>query len=165
VLNLPSSAMVDAVDRLAMFTGTQQIPPHKASKGYQYDKASKGYQYEPDKFGIAGLTAVPADLVGPPCVAECPIQLEAVVDNIYPLGGHDSGLVAFEVSVIRCHIDEAILVDGSDRYIDPERWDPLIMKFCEFYGAGTNLRPSRLAEGWGMHSSSREGSTSRPTTT
>ena len=30
------------------------------------------------------------------------------------------------------------------------RWDPLIMKFCEFFGGAENLRPSRLAAGWRM---------------
>ena len=141
VLNLPSATMVDAVDRLAMFTGTRQVPPHKAAKGYQF---------EPDKFSIAELTTMPSDLVHPPRVAECPVQLEAVVEGVHAFGGHDSGLVAFEVRVVRSHIDDSILIDGSDRYIDPQRWDPLIMKFCEFFGGGTNLRPSRLAEGWQM---------------
>lgn len=31
---------------------------------------------------------------------------------------------------------------------DPLRWDPLIMKFCEFFGGGTQIHPSRLAEAW-----------------
>ncbi|WP_206050674.1 hypothetical protein [Nocardioides speluncae] len=35
-------------------------------------------------------------------------------------------------------------------YVDPIGWDPLIMKFCEFFGGGENVYPSRLAEGWQM---------------
>jgi hypothetical protein len=30
------------------------------------------------------------------------------------------------------------------------RWDPLIMKFTEFFGGGINVHPSRLAAGWQM---------------
>ncbi|MFF3074996.1 hypothetical protein [Kitasatospora sp. NPDC057936] len=39
---------------------------------------------------------------------------------------------------------------GSDHYVDPVGWDPLIMKLCEFFGNGRRLAPSRLAEGWQM---------------
>lgn len=34
--------------------------------------------------------------------------------------------------------------------VDPLRWDPLIMKFCEFFAGGDNVHPSWLAEGWRM---------------
>lgn len=30
-------------------------------------------------------------------------------------------------------------------------WDPLIMKFTEFFGGGMNVHPSRLAAGFGMN--------------
>ncbi|WP_448702227.1 hypothetical protein [Streptomyces avidinii] len=36
------------------------------------------------------------------------------------------------------------------RVADPFGWDPLIMKFCEFFGGGSSLRPSKLATGWNM---------------
>jgi hypothetical protein len=29
--------------------------------------------------------------------------------------------------------------------VDPQRWDPLVMKFCEYFGAAENVYPSRLA--------------------
>jgi flavin reductase (DIM6/NTAB) family NADH-FMN oxidoreductase RutF len=139
VLNLPDSSMVDAVDRLAMFTGSAVVPAHKAAKGYRHLA---------DKFGVGGLTPIASDLVRPPRVAECPIQMEATVQRIHPFAGTDSGLVSVEVSIVRTHADPALLVAGSDRHVDPERWDPLIMKFCHFYGRGVNLRSSRLADGW-----------------
>jgi flavin reductase (DIM6/NTAB) family NADH-FMN oxidoreductase RutF len=69
VLNLASSDLVSAVDRLALLTGTRIVPEHKRHKGFRY---------EPDKFGAAGLTAVPATGVGPPRVLERPIQLEGM---------------------------------------------------------------------------------------
>lgn len=40
-------------------------------------------------------------------------------------------------------------------------WDPLIMKFCDFFGNGQPLASSRLADGWRMPNSL--GMTSHPT--
>jgi flavin reductase (DIM6/NTAB) family NADH-FMN oxidoreductase RutF len=141
VLNLPSSDLVAAVDRLALLTGTRTVPDHKRQKGYRY---------EPDKFGAAGLTATPSKSVNPPRAAECPVHLEAVVDRVHPFAEDGSGVVAVDVRVVRVHVEESLLVAGKPRYIDPDKWDPLIMKFCEFYGDGQNLHPSRLAQGWEM---------------
>ncbi|GGK70417.1 hypothetical protein Ppa06_36140 [Planomonospora parontospora subsp. parontospora] len=56
---------------------------------------------------------------------------------------------AFQVEVVRVHVEEELIIPGTD-HIDPLKWDPLIMKFCEFFGGAGNLRPSRLAEGWNM---------------
>ncbi len=141
VLNLPSAAMVDAVDQIALYTGTEAVPAHKARKGYQYAS---------NKFKLAGLTEVESDLVQPSRASECPIQLEAVVQNISPFGSVDSGTSAIEVKIVRTHVNGEIMMSGSDRYIDPQLWDPLIMKFCEFYGRGQNLRHSLLADAWEM---------------
>lgn len=139
VLNLPDATGVDAVDRLATSTGTRVVPEHKRGRGYTH---------EADKFGQAGLTPVPSELVGPPRVAECPIQLEARVERIHPIGPDGVNLSAVEVSVVRCHIDRGLMLD--DVHIDPERWDPLLMKFCHYYGHTSNLRPSSLAEAWNI---------------
>lgn len=139
VLNLPDSAMASAVDRLACTTGTEQVPEHKQAKGYRYVH---------DKFAQASLTPQASDIVQPARAAECPIQMEAVVDHVRPLGGRRSGVVSVEAHVVRTHVHGNIVVAGSDRHIDPERWDPLIMKFCHLYGRATNVSPSRLADAW-----------------
>ena len=136
VLNLVPSSLVDAVDRLAMTTGARIVPPRKAEMGYRY---------EPDKFAAGGLTRQDAEVVAAPRVAQCPIQLECVVRAGTPFGG----AVAFAVDVVRAHVDEDLLVAGT-AYVDPLRWDPLIMKFCDFFGGGESLRPSRLADAWQM---------------
>jgi flavin reductase (DIM6/NTAB) family NADH-FMN oxidoreductase RutF len=136
VLNLPSPDLADAVDRLALLTGAPEMTPHKIEKGYRH---------EPDKFGAAGLTPRPADLVAAPLVAECPIQLECELVSAEPFN-HGSS-TAHAVRVVRSHADEQLIVPGTD-HIDPLRWDPLIMKFCEFFGGGLQVRPSRLAEAW-----------------
>jgi len=136
VLNLPSADMVDAVDRLALLTGRDPVPE---------TKARQGYRFEADKFGAAGLTAQPSDLVKPPKVAECPIQLEARVVQIHSFE-EPSTIAAIEVRIERVHADERLLMDGEKNYIDPDKWQPLIMSFCEFYSlGGEKLHLSRLA--------------------
>ncbi|GAA2231714.1 flavin reductase family protein [Streptomyces amakusaensis] len=140
VLNLPSSAMVDAVDRIALTTGKPAVPDYKVKQGYRY---------EPDKFSVGQLTEQASDLVRAPRVAECPVQLECRVVSTRPFGGPASHATAFEVEVLRAHVEEELVIPGT-HYVDPLRWDPLIMKFCEFFGGGDNVHPSRLAEGWNM---------------
>ena len=140
VLNLPSSALVGAVDRLAMLTGTPDMSE---------SKARKGYRYEPDKFGAAGLTPQAAERVAAPRVEECPIQLECRLDAEYPIGLPEPFAAGFHVTVLVSHVDRELVIPGT-AHVDPVGWDPLIMKFCEFFGGGRNVHPSRLAEGWRM---------------
>ncbi|MFC4783329.1 flavin reductase family protein [Nocardioides sp. MAHUQ-72] len=139
VVNLVPSTLVDAVDRLALLTGEPDVPPHKRARGYTF---------EADKFAAAGLTAQESALVAPPRVLECPIQLEGRVGPAHPIG-EDAHAWAFEVEVVRVHVEERLLLPGT-AYVDPERWDPLLMKFCEYYGGATNVRDSSLARGWQM---------------
>ena len=140
VLNLVDPSLVEAVDRLALLTGSPTLTP---------GKRDKGYRVEPDKFGAARLTPIPSDLVAAPRVAESPIQLEAVVRQLHDFGESRSAR-AIEVEVVRSHIREDLLVEGHDDHVDPIKWDPLIMKFTEFFGGGSNVYPSRLASGWDM---------------
>jgi flavin reductase (DIM6/NTAB) family NADH-FMN oxidoreductase RutF len=141
VLNLPSVDEVAAVDRLARTTGSSPVPPHKAAMGYRH---------EPDKFGLAGLTQVASETVAPPRVAECPVQLEAVLEARLPLAASDRArrghLIALEVRIVCVHVDERIRMPGYPNRIDPQSWRPLIMSFCQFFGLGDPLRHSTLAE-------------------
>jgi flavin reductase (DIM6/NTAB) family NADH-FMN oxidoreductase RutF len=137
VLNLPSAAQVSAINRLALTTGRDPVPPRKAAAGYRY---------ELDKFGRAGLTPVPADTVLPPRVAECPVNLEARVTDIHQLEKEEgTGPVAVEVAVTRVHVHPGIRLPGTENRIDPDAWRPLIMSFQHFYGLGDRLHPSKLA--------------------
>jgi flavin reductase (DIM6/NTAB) family NADH-FMN oxidoreductase RutF len=140
VLNLPGSHLVDAVDRLALLTGSLEVPEHKRNKGFRY---------EPEKFKAARLTPEPSDLVRAPRAVECSVQLEGKVVARYQFGTPHAEAEALEVSILRVHVDETILIPGTS-YIDPLKWDPLIMKFTEFFGHGINLRSSTLARGFGM---------------
>ena len=137
VINLPSEEQVEHVDRLALTTGKNPVPEKK--QGW-------GYRYEPDKFGIAGLTPVPSFDVGPPRIAECPVQMEGLVHEVRPFGKNVSAN-AFEIHILRLHVEESLLIgDGLRPHIDPEKWRPLIMSFCRFFGMGSEVHPSRLAE-------------------
>jgi len=137
VLNLPSAAMVEHVDRLAMTTGSDPVPEKKLQWGYRYER---------NKFGIAGLTQLASETVNPPRVAECPIQMEGQVHEIHAFGKNVNACT-FEVHIEKLHVDEALLTEGSGQpHIDPVLWRPLIMSFCRFFGLGGEVHPSRLAE-------------------
>jgi len=141
VLNLPSADMVGAVNRLALTTGSNPVPP---------SKAARGYRYEPEKFAVAGLTPRKSETVSAPRVLECPVQLEATVESVHHLAEQDERwrgrLVSIEVRVRRIHLSERILVDGDSNRIDPDKWRPLIMSFQHFYGLTANrLSESTLA--------------------
>ncbi len=140
VINLPSIHEVSAVDRLALTTAKNPVPERKRSWGYRY---------EAEKFREAGLTPMPSETVAAPRVVECPVQMEGIVHDHRSFGKNVSA-VAFEVHITRLHVDESLLFAGSAEgerpHIDPERWQPLLMSFCRFFGMGGEVHPSRLAE-------------------
>ena len=137
VINLPSEDLVPHVDRLALTTGKDPVPPKKQEWGYRY---------EADKFDLPGLTPVPSQVVAPPRVLECPVQMEGIVHDVRPFGKNVSAN-AFEVHIVKLHVDEGLLLsNGARPHIDPVRWRPLIMSFCRFFGLGGEVHPSRLAE-------------------
>lgn len=137
VLNLPSSEMVSNVDRLALTTGVNPVPEYKRKMGFEYVA---------DKFVRADLTAARSEIVRPPRVAECPVQLEAVIENIYQLGSPDDHAAAIEARIVRVYMEESILNREKRHYVDTDKWKPLIMSFCEFYGLSDKVYPSKLAK-------------------
>ncbi len=137
VINLATEDLVAVIDRLALTSGNDPIPDYKAKMGYIHVA---------DKFSYSGLHALPSELVAPVRVEECAVQLEARVDRIGDFGDPESHLVAVEATILRSHIDEAILDGGNRFHVDSRKWKPLIMSFCDYYGLGGNLRDSRLAK-------------------
>lgn len=136
-LNLPSSDLAGAVNRLARTTGSDPVPAGKVRRGYRHVR---------DKFGRSELTPMPSELVAAPRVLECPVQMEAKVESFHPIAEDDpkrrGGAMAIEVSVERVYADDSILMHGEPNRIDPDRWRPLIMSFQKFYG----LEPEQLHE-------------------
>lgn len=149
VLNLPSVAQVDAVNKLARTTGSNPVPNSKVASGYRYVK---------DKLGVAGLTTLLSKLVQAFRVAECPVQLEAVLQAQHPFGGFEEQRVyggslenahvtVFELRIVRVHVEESLVLAGKPNHVDSDKWKPLIMSFAHFYGLADGwIVPSRLAE-------------------
>jgi flavin reductase (DIM6/NTAB) family NADH-FMN oxidoreductase RutF len=130
VLNLPSSDLVGAVNRLALTTGADPVPPWKADNGYRHVG---------DKFAHAGLTPV-WDSEAPPRAAECPVAMEARL-----VSAHVTDHAVVQVEVTRVLVHPAVRQQGHERRIDPDAWRPLIMSFQRFYGLSAEVSPSRLA--------------------
>jgi len=87
----------------------------------QMSLSSTEYGDGVNEFDKAGLTALPSDVVKPYRVAESPVQMECVVNQIIPLGteGGAGNLIICEV--VRIHIDEAVL--DANGIIDPAKID------------------------------------------
>ncbi|MFC4336985.1 flavin reductase family protein [Salininema proteolyticum] len=151
VINLVPPEMAGAVNKIALLTG---------SRTPSESKRAKGYRFEADKYGAAGLTERESVLVEPTRVAESPIQLECCLVKARPLGYPEPFATCFEVHVRRVHVDEGLVLPGTS-HIDPDAWDPLIMKFTEFYGGGSNVAESDLAGAWNMPAGDRRGLTPR----
>ncbi|WP_405808127.1 flavin reductase family protein [Streptomyces sp. NBC_00210] len=124
VINLPSPDLWEAVERLAPLTGATPVPATK--RGI--------YRYEPEKFAAAGLHPQDSEVVGPPRVAECPMQLEATVRTITP-AGPEGGFRIVECDVVRIHAAASVVVPGT-QHIDPAAWSPLIYNFRHYFGLG-----------------------------
>jgi flavin reductase (DIM6/NTAB) family NADH-FMN oxidoreductase RutF len=124
-VNFPSPPLWRAVERIADLTGRRDVPVSKADR----------YAFHADKFAAAGLTAQPSDLVGPPRVAECLLQLEAEVRRITP--GVTGDYAIGEAEVVRVHADPRIIAD--DEHIDPLAWQPIVYSFRHYFGIGEPL--------------------------
>jgi flavin reductase (DIM6/NTAB) family NADH-FMN oxidoreductase RutF len=135
VINLPSDAQVGYVDRLALTTGKNPVPPKKTDWGYRY---------EPDKFDLAGMTSDASVAVAPSRIRECPVQMEGIVHDVRPFGKNVNANM-FEVHMVKLHVAEELLMENG-HHIDPVKWRPLIMSFCRFFGLGGEIHRSRLAE-------------------
>jgi len=73
VINVPDPGLWNKVEALAPFTGRRDVPEEKKKKGFRFAK---------NKFAAADLTGLPSETVKPARVAECPLQIEAVVRNL-----------------------------------------------------------------------------------
>ncbi|MFD9981882.1 flavin reductase family protein [Streptomyces massasporeus] len=126
VINVASPDLWEHVERLAPLTGADPVPEAKRPV----------YRHERDKFAAAGLTPAPADLVRPPRVAECALQLEARARALTPGG---AGLfVTVECEVLRVHAAERIVVPGT-QHIDPSAWSPLIYNFRHYHALAPGI--------------------------
>ena len=135
VVNLASDDMAPAVNVLARTTGTEVVPEGKLRRGYRYEK---------DKFGVSQLTPQASELVSPPRIQECPVQMEAEMMGQYEvLGG---AILVIEVKVLRTYVLDELRLQGHSNRVNPDAWKPMIMSFQHLYGLrGGRLEDSRLA--------------------
>jgi len=110
VVNLPTAAMVETVDRCGTVSGR-----------------------DVDKFAEFGLTPVPAQKVRPPLIAECPISIECRVIGIQEVGDHD----LFLGEAVAQHVAEDALDENGRVLVD--RLDPLCYMHGEYWSCGTKL--------------------------
>jgi flavin reductase (DIM6/NTAB) family NADH-FMN oxidoreductase RutF len=110
----------------------------------------RGYRYEPNKFSVAGVTAVKAVRVNAPLVEECPVQIETKLVTTHKLaeddGVQNGRIITIELRVVCVHAEDSLLMENHVNRIDPNKWRPLIMSFQKFYGLGRELQHSTLAE-------------------
>ena len=126
VINVPAPAQWAAVERLASLTGRSPVPEDKRGT----------FRFEPEKFAAADLRPEPSQLVRPPRVAECPLQLEARTADVSP--GVAGDFLIVQAEVLRVHADPRIVVPGT-QHVDPKRWSPLIYNFRHYFGLGAEL--------------------------
>jgi flavin reductase (DIM6/NTAB) family NADH-FMN oxidoreductase RutF len=133
VINYPSPAQWEAVERIAGLTGRHPVPDSKKAR----------FRFEREKFKAAGLTPVASELVGPPRVTECPLQFEATAAQVdFDAGGN---FLIIQAKVLRVHADERIVVPGTS-YVDPAAWSPLLYNFRHYFGLGPELGESFRTE-------------------
>ena len=143
VISFPGPGLWPAVERLAPLTGRFPVPETKRDP-----------RFEPDKFGAAGLTPAPSEIVRPPRVAECPLQLEARAQEVRTDSAGEFLIV--EARVLKVHAHPRIVVDGT-QYVDPNRWSPLVYNFRHYFGLGSELGRSFRSETPGPSTNSTPG--------
>lgn len=139
VLNLASEENTDAVNRLALTTGSRRVPIHKRALGYSH--VAKKLEH-------AGLTTLPSTTVRAPRLQHFLVHLECEVVAIRPFAKADARMAvpacSVELQIRKVHVEESLVT--NDR-IDPERWKPLLMSFRQLFARGPRAGASRLAQG------------------
>lgn len=94
--------------------------------------ASVEYGPEVNEFVKAGFTPLASEMIRPFRVAESPVQMECVVDQILPLGDGGGAGNLIVCRIVLMHISEAVLNDKGR--IDPHKID-LMGRMGRFYYA------------------------------
>ena len=86
-----------------------------------------------DKFAETGLTAVPASLVAPPLIEECPINIECKVVYSTRQGTH----TIFFGEVVVAHVEENLLPDGLSDY---GKLPVILASYSDYLSVGSSIR-------------------------
>ncbi len=122
------------------------VPEHLAP---QVTQASAEYPPDVSEITETGLTPITSDVVKPPRIKECPINLECKLERVLMLGDPPlTGMVIGEV--VRIHVDESVW-DAEGKVVDPEKLRPLSRLGGELYGKTREIfslpRPDWQAKG------------------
>lgn len=109
-VNLPTAALVRAVDSCGVYTGAKM-----------------------NKFERFGLTPEAASTVKAPVIAECPLSLECRVTDIIPLGSHDM----FLADVVAIDVDESLVDETGKLRLD--KAGLLAFAHGEYFALGDKL--------------------------
>lgn len=123
ILNIADENIWEKVEKISFTTGSKVIPDFKKEMGYEYCA---------DKFALGGLTRQ-ENKTGIPSIKECPIQIIVKVTNI-----SEKDFFA----IVECEIDTILVEENilkNDKYIDVNKWNPLIYKFREYTSASKHL--------------------------
>lgn len=137
VVNLPSADLHENIEKIARLTGLHPVPDSKKTQ----------YSYHADKFLAGNFEPMPAESVRPLAIANCPIQLECILQNhhIIEYDIHGVPLIAsVQIKVINVRVHENLVV--SQNYIDPSLWSPLIYNFRHYYALGKKMGKNFRAE-------------------
>ncbi|MGY0036011.1 hypothetical protein [Pedobacter sp. NJ-S-72] len=88
-----------------------------------------------------------AEMVTPPALANCPMQLECVLQNHYIIESGVDGtplIAAVQVKVINVRVYENLVINQN--YINPSAWSPLIYNFRHYYALGEEMGKNFRAE-------------------
>jgi flavin reductase (DIM6/NTAB) family NADH-FMN oxidoreductase RutF len=75
-----------------------------------------------DEFEVSGLTPIPSDLVKPPRVKECRVQMECRLLQVVTVSSEPGGGSLVLGQVLRFHLDDGIVENGL---VDPDKLRPI----------------------------------------
>ncbi|MET4137867.1 flavin reductase family protein [Pedobacter sp. UYP1] len=137
VVNLPSADLYENIEKISNLTGLNPVPE---SKRHQY-------RYEADKFSAGNFSPMDAEMVTPPALANCPMQLECILQNYYIIEYGVDGIpliAAVQVKVINVRAHENLVINQD--HINPSAWSPLIYNFRHYYTLGKEMGKNFRAE-------------------
>jgi flavin reductase (DIM6/NTAB) family NADH-FMN oxidoreductase RutF len=105
-----------------------------------------------DKFSRFGLTALPAEEIKAPLIAECPVNIECRVVGIQRIGDHD----LFLGDVVAMHVDEDKVDEAGKVYA--ERLDCFAYVGRDYYALGKKI----ASRGFSAERSTRRRTASEP---
>ncbi|MGM0365169.1 MAG: flavin reductase family protein [Actinomycetota bacterium] len=106
----------------------------------EVDRCGTTHGNKVDKFELTGLSRFEAQDIDVPLIAECPINMECTLEEVYPFHSHEM----FVGKIVKTHVDEKYTEDGKPDYskvdplcyVDGQYWTLGEKKAKLFYTAG-----------------------------